>query len=289
MESHPAEPPRVLLEFTVRSISIWNEIRALIEKAGFFSGEQAGDRESQDFSARSPLPPLTLFEAVRLGLGVPPPQVGYADVSFWNWRDLRKAWAKVWDILDEEASRIHGSPIKSVAWAFPKSRTASEIMALIDRAESRSQEPESPLPMLRPTSLEMVNNGQISAAIANTLGVIREGLDAAYCDFLPSLIVQNATDEEFLQRLDEYVAERSLDQTRSDQSTYVPRLLVRARFASESQDGAQFRTFVAFLQSLDQANNLSGNSDQALLHRLTRIAPEKGKEIARKVNLVLAR
>jgi len=273
----------------VRPTSTWNEIRELIEKAGFVPGEQAGNRESQDLPGGLSLPPLTLFEATRLGLGVPPAQVGYADVSFWNWLDLRKTWGQVWNILDREASRLYGSPIQAVAWAYPKARTTSEILGLIERAESHAQAPSCPLPMPRPMSAEMVNKGQISAAIANTLGVIRVGLDTEYCDFLPALITQDATDEEFLLRLDRYVEQEEFDQTLSDQFTMVPRLLVRARFSSAPQDGAQYRTFVSFLQSLDEANNLSGNSDQALLHRLTRIAPEKSKEVTKRINQALAR
>jgi len=288
MKSQATGPSHRQLESTLKNASTWQTITDLVNESGFLPGEMAADRESQSLPGRGPLPPLTLFEAVRIGLGVPSDCVDYADVSFWNWKELRSAWTEVWAVLDELASSTSGSPIKAVAWAYPRARASSEVVELLHIAESSAPHLRAPLPAPRPHGSNMVNKGQISAAIANTLGVIRVAVGDPYCDFLPSLISEDATDEEFLQRLDEFVSRESLDQTKGDRSTFIPRALVRARFSVGDEEGNSTRSFVGFLRQLDESNNLAGNSDQAFLHRLTTIAPEKSKEIKAKIEELLS-
>jgi hypothetical protein len=262
----------------------WSALKSVIEERGFEpSMNQDGQRSSrgEQLAKRGP---VSLFRAVRLALGVEESALDFADVSFWNWMELRSFLLSVWSALDTQIQRDFQSTSPAIVWASRAERTQSEVLGLIERASSQGDVISAPDAALRPIAFQMVGMGKIDAAIVNTCAVLTANLDLSYGDLLSQLVEFGGTDEELLTFLDRRVSSSRVDRTVSDQSSLIPRELVRAKIAIVDKMNLASINFVKFLQVLDESNNLDNITDESLLVRLIRIAPEpKSSAIAKKL------
>ena len=254
--------------------NIWAKASDLISTFGFIPTELLEEVILENSKSRTIENGLSLFEVIRLASGVEWNDREYADVSFWNFQDLRTAWSSVWTTLDTEIQTITGKVHYAIPWAYSKDRGEREILLLLTSASVREPNLNIPKPRRRPESRSIVGNGKIDAAIANTLSVLRVGFDLPYGDFIPKLIKESPNDEDFLKILGDEVARQGFDEQLNDLNSFVPRELVRAKWKTQKDKGDQFTSFAGFLSYLETSNNLEGNSDQAFLTRLLRIAPE---------------
>jgi hypothetical protein len=144
----------------------------------------------------------------------------------------------------------------------------------------------------RPDFAMIVDRGSLRAAIANTLGVVVGVTRSTWGDQLQSLTDLNLSDHALLDHLDAQLGTSTRDISDLDLTSLVPRLLLRAwsyfsvhnRNLKASQDSSETSTssFIAMLKAINQANNLAGNSDQALAARLLKIAPENANSAVAK-------
>ncbi len=218
--------------------------------------------------------PVSLFQAVRLASGIEENALDFADVSFWNGTKLRAFLSTVWSALDAQIQVDLQLTSPAVVWASQTERTKSEVLAFIDRTSSRVEIGKIPSVVLRPVAFQMVGMGKIDAAVANTCAVLTANLDLSYGDLLSQLVERGGTDEELLTFLDEKVSSSRADRTVSDQSSLIPRELVRAKIAIGDKMSLGSINFVRFLQVLDESNNLENVTDESLLGRLVKVAPE---------------
>jgi hypothetical protein len=254
--------------------NIWTKASDLISTFGFVPTELLDEVILENSKSRTIENGLSLFEVIRLASGVEWNDREYADVSFWNFQELRTAWISVWTTLDNEIQTITGNVHYAIPWAYSKDRGEREILSLLTSASIREPNLIIPQPRRRPESRLIVGNGKIDAAIANTLSVLRVGFDLPYGDFIPKLIKESPNDEDFLKVLGDEVARQGFDEQLNDLNSFVPRELVRAKWKTQKDKGDQFTSFAGFLSYLEISNNLEGNSDQGFLTRLLRIAPE---------------
>jgi len=254
--------------------NIWTKASNLISTFGFIPTELLDEVILENSKSRTIENGLSLFEVIRLASGVEWVDREYADVSFWNFQDLRSSWSSVWATLDTEVQALTSNVHYVIPWAYFKERGKNEILLLLANASIRQPNLNIPQPRRRPESRLIVGNGKIDAAIANTLSVLRVGLDIPYGDFIPKLIKEVPNDEDFLKELGDEVARQGIDEQVNDSNSFVPRELVRAKWKIQKDKGDQFTSFAGFLSYLETSNNLEGNSDQAFLTRLLRIAPE---------------
>lgn len=254
--------------------NIWTKASDLISTFGFVPTELLDEVILENSKSRTIENGLSLFEVIRLASGVEWNDREYADVSFWNFQEMRTAWISVWTTLDNEIQTITGNVHYAIPWAYSKDRGEREILSLLTSASIREPNLIIPQPRRRPESRLIVGNGKIDAAIANTLSVLRVGFDLPYGDFIPKLIKESPNDEDFLKVLGDEVARQGFDEQLNDLNSFVPRELVRAKWKTQKDKGDQFTSFAGFLSYLETSNNLEGNSDQGFLTRLLRIAPE---------------
>ena len=254
--------------------NIWTKASNLISTFGFIPTELLDDVILENSKSRTIENGLSLFEVIRLASDVEWVDREYADVSFWNFQKLRSTWSLVWATLDNEVQALTGNVHYAIPWAYFKERGKNEILLLLANASIRQPNLNIPQPRRRPESRLIVGNGKIDAAIANTLSVLRVGLDIPYGDFIPKLIKEVPNDEDFLKALGDEVARQGIDEQVNDSNSFVPRELVRAKWKIQKDKGDQSTSFAGFLSYLETSNNLEGNSDQAFLTRLLRIAPE---------------
>ena len=254
--------------------NIWTKASNLISTFGFIPTELLDDVILENSKSRTIENGLSLFEVIRLASDVEWVDREYADVSFWNFQELRSTWSLVWATLDNEVQALTGNVHYAIPWAYFKERGKNEILLLLANASIRQPNLNIPQPRRRPESRLIVGNGKIDAAIANTLSVLRVGLDIPYGDFIPKLIKEVPNDEDFLKALGDEVARQGIDEQVNDSNSFVPRELVRAKWKIQKDKGDQSTSFAGFLSYLETSNNLEGNSDQAFLTRLLRIAPE---------------
>lgn len=254
--------------------NIWTKASNLISTFGFTPTELLDEVILENLRSRTIENGLSLFEAIRLGSGVGWVDREYADVSFWNFQELRAAWRSVWTTLDDEIQAITGNVHYAIPWAYTRERKAEEILLLLEKASIRQPNLVIPKPRRRPESRLIVGNGKIDAAIANTLSVLRVGLALPYGDFIPKLIKESPKDEDFLKVLGDEVDRQGIDEQVNDLESLVPRELVRAKWKNQKDKSDQFSSFVGFLSYLETSNDMEGHSDQVFLTRLLQIAPE---------------
>lgn len=252
----------------------WSKLRTIIEQRGFEPSASLEGTRSSRGAVPASRGPVSLFQAVRLASGIEENALDFADVSFWNWMKLRAFLSTVWSSLDAQIQVDLQLTSPAVVWASRTERTTSEVLAFIDRTSSRVEIGEIPSVVLRPVAFQMVGMGKIDAAVANTCAVLTANLDLSYGDLLSQLVERGGTDEELLTFLDEKVSSSRADRTVSDQSSLIPRELVRAKIAIGDKMSLGSINFVRFLQVLDESNNLENVTDESLLGRLVKVAPE---------------
>ena len=259
--------------------NIWTKASDLISTFGFTPTELLDEVILENSRSRTIENGLSLFEAIRLGSGVGWADREYADVSFWNFQELRTAWSSVWTTLDDEIQAITGNVHYAIPWAYTRERKAEEILLLLEKAAIREPYTVIPKPRCRPESRLIVGNGKTDAAIANTLSVLRVGLALPYRDFIPDLIKEGIGDEDFLKVLGDEIALRGIAEQVNDMESFIPRELVRAKWKTQKEGSDQFASFVGFLSYLETSSEMDSQSDQAFLTRLLQIAPESSLPI----------
>jgi hypothetical protein len=262
----------------------WSNLKSVIEQRGF---EPSVNLESQRL-AKVEQPtrrgPVSLFQAVRLALGIEENALDFADVSFWNWLELRSFLSATWSSLDAQIEVDVQLKTPAIVWASRADRTQFEVLGLIERTLSKAGSSSAPKAALRPIAFQMVGMGKIDAALANTCAVLTTNLDLSYGDLLSQLVESGGTDEELLTLLDSRAASAKVDRTVCDQTSFIPRELVRAKTAIAEKMNLGSISFINFLQALNENNNLDNITDESLLNRLIKIAPEpKSSSIARKL------
>lgn len=262
----------------------WSTLKAILDQGGFDPLHGLDGSRSSGGAKSAHQGQVSLFQAVRLAVGIEQSALDFADVSFWDWIRLREFLSTVWSALDTQIQVDFQSTSPAIVWASRVERTESEILALVDRASLRVEVGKPPAAVLRPAAFQMVGMGKIDSALANTCAVLTANLDVSYGDLLSQLLERGGTDEELLFFLDEKVSTSRADRTVSDQSSFIPRELVRAKIAIADKLGLGSIDFFKFLQVLDESNNLDNVTNESLLGRLVKIAPEpKSSVIARKL------
>ena len=262
----------------------WSSLGRLIESRGFSPVVQAEEFQKTRSSSKVSLEPVSLFQAVRLAAGIEMYAVDFADVSFWQWNEVRAFLQSVWSALDEEASIVAGRPIPAVVWGSQQGRRTQEVLGLVEAASRKVKINLVPQIELRPAAYQVVGMGKIDAALVNTCGVIAANLDLAYGDLLAQIVAQDCTDEQALGFLDVKVINGGLDRSRMDSESLIPRELVRAKSVTAEKMGVAVLNFTKFLGILNDNSNLENITDEALLARLIRIAPEpKSSSLAKRL------
>jgi hypothetical protein len=126
----------------------------------------------------------------------------------------------------------------------------------------------------------MILSGKTPAAIANTLGVLVRNGHGSYCDQVKEFPAGLSKEEEFLLFLDNKVASLSCDTGLQDESSFIPRQLLRAKIElCRSEDGP--RNLCAAISHLREVAGKHLSSDAQLLSFLLQMAPEQSEAVNR--------
>jgi len=234
------------------------------------------DVPDADAVAESGLP-LTIIQLVRLTMGLPMAMVDFPTFAFWNSYKLQEKLDKIWSALDSAVADLHPGNYSIVAWCFRvPSPTVSEILQIIEFAESKSGAVRIADPTPRPMSSGLVQPKSLQTTVINMIGVVRTTCDLGYGDLLTQLASRDENDDELLQFLDTRIADGDHRMAQADRNTPIPALLTRAYFAGNdpTRTGTGTGTIAQFLHRLDESNNLAGLSDQALTRRLVPAASD---------------
>lgn len=259
-------------------VGFWKDLEEVLS-----SGVVGGSPESLNERTMQSNQEFSLFRAVRAAIGVEQQDMDCVDVSFWEWREMRALLLQAWGALDAVATRRSGRREQALVWVRQPEQSGLDLSEFV--GEARSGEPS--LGSLgvhrRPEALLMVNTGKIDAAICSTIAVVVSSSECPYGEILHKMLLMGGTDEELLAFLDSEVDRIGADRG-SCHTSAIPRELVRAKQKVRDQMGLSFASsFVEFLETLDSASNLTNVTDEALLMRLLRIAPEENQSISQKV------
>jgi hypothetical protein len=267
--------------------SVWNEIRENISKHGLRHRlENSVLPSEQNENSGWTSAGRTLFEMVRLSAGIDEQDMDYADVSFWNWLELRRSFIDIWRDLDLAATEKTGRTTLASAWAHESSTSFSEVLEIIDRAEEIRPGLEATKAIKRIEAPFIVNAGKVEAAIINTCAVICKQEDSSYGAIFSELIKNCEKDEETLVYLDELVNKRKTEISVTDRTSMIPRELGRAKSKMRNQSDEFTLTFVEFLKLIEPKENFEQLSDKLLRSRLVQIAPEESASFIRKIQLL---
>jgi hypothetical protein len=198
-----------------------------------------------------------------------------ADVSFWNYKELRNFLRSVHGLMDAEATSWTGKPTMAMAWAHEQSRTQEDIINLFESLQIKHPSLEVPKQAQKRISAKlMVQNGRVEASIANTLAVlVADGSD--YGDLLEQCSRLNLDNEQLLDHLDSLVETAKANKEKLDKISLIPRELVVAymkKKADSMKSDMRMPTMCQFLNSMNDSNNFAGNSDETILTRLLAVS-----------------
>jgi hypothetical protein len=223
---------------------------------------------------------------VRLGCGISWADIESSDTTFWNWIDLRRIWGELWGHLDQAASEIVGSSTRAIPWAYSRDRNIDDVRQLIAVARVNSPDFEAPVAERRPDARMMILVGKTPAAIANTIGVLARGTERSYPELIYELSHEHLSDEDLLHLLDKKVKESSIDFRLQDESSFIPRQMVRAKMEYGRNEEAT-QSFSSLFQFLSEAVITESLSDADFLKALLRIAPEKSEIVSKALGVDL--
>jgi hypothetical protein len=201
-----------------------------------------------------------------------------ADVAFWDYKALRSFLIIVHNILNDQVSEIVGRPTNAVAWAHDPSRSQDDVIDLLKSV--RLKHPDLLVPGLaqkRISAKLMVQNRRCEAAIANTLAVLVAN-GSSYGDLLEQCSQLDLSDESLLDFLDIQVNMTGANRNLIDRESLIPREMVVGYVRKRSENSKTEQgplTVCQFLKSINDANNLAGNSDDTILYRLSAHTNEK--------------
>ena len=194
-----------------------------------------------------------------------------ADVSFWDFLELREYLKKITELIDAEVALVAGKPTHFAAWDHDSSRSKTDVIKLLNSLSKKHPVlPNPPQATSRPQARDMVAKGKIEAAIANTLAVM-VGNGMQYGDLFEKIASKLISNEDLLVDLDNYLEQHKCDRLTYDNKSLVPRNLVQAyfKFKDNADSGTDRNPSLAkFLSSMSTSNNFSGNSDEMLIKRL---------------------
>ena len=197
-----------------------------------------------------------------------------ADVSFWDFLELREYLQKITELVDAEVALVVGKPTHFAAWEHDGSRSKTDVLKLLNSLSKKHPVlPNPPRATSRPQARDIVAKGKIEAAIANTLAVM-VGNGMQYGDLFEKIASKLISNEDLLIDLDNYLEQQKCDRLTYDNKSLVPRNFVQAYF--KFKDNADLGTdrnpsLAKFLSSMSTTNNFSGNSDEMLIKRLNAI------------------
>lgn len=195
-----------------------------------------------------------------------------ADVSFWDFLNLRNYLRKITELIDAELLIITGKPTHFAVWDHDTNRTKQDVLSLFESlSEKHPNLATPPSAVLRPQAKDMVAKGKIESAIANTLAVL-VGNGMQYGDLLEEIANEAMGNEELLLELDNQVERNKCNRLIYDKQSLVPRNLVQAylKFKDSGDSGTERNpSLVKFLKTMSTTNNFSGNSDEVLIRRLS--------------------
>lgn len=253
------------------------------------SGFRPFSVESADVESR-----LTLHDAIRSVLTKGSTSSHLPDVAFWEWREIRPFLRQVWTNLNVSIARIDVGERSAIAWCSVPERSLKDVRMLLDRA---SELPLQKLPTAtrRASPRGLVQSAKVAGAIVESFAVLHEESSSSYGDLIERALEDfedSAGDLDLLAKLDDQCRFNEVGRNVTDNSTLVPRQLLRAYLKKERQadNRGEFLSFVNFLRAEIVVNNLAGLSDRATLKRLIQIEPEKpGTSYARAVAKALGK
>jgi hypothetical protein len=248
----------------------WDDLETVIDLIGTdgWASQAVDDSKTR---------PRTMFQAVRLAAGISVQDVDNADVTYWNWRELRLLFATVWEALDAyvKEAKIGSGP--AVLELSRIDATPAVIKQAVGGARKVFPSLDSIVAQKRPSARNVINPGKVDHAIANTLAVMVASSGLPYGEYLDAIRqFGGSSDEDSLAYLDSIVDELSFNRSAIDKESWIPRELLRARNAIRIKTGDEAMSLKSFLVQLDSSNNLTSITDASLLGRLLIIAPETG-------------
>jgi hypothetical protein len=198
-----------------------------------------------------------------------------ADVAFWDYKELRSFLKSVHSLMNAEATSLVGKPTMAIAWAHEQSRTQDDIINLFKSLQLKHPHLEVPEQAQKRLSAKlMVQNGRVEASIANTLAVlVADGSN--YGDLLEQCSRLNLGNEPLLDHLDFLVETAKADRAEVDKNSLIPRELVVAYMKKKTDNMKSdmgMPTMCQFLNSMNDSNNLAGNSDETILARFLAVS-----------------
>ena len=267
------------------SSNFWDNLSTALDEYGYTPGLS---------TSRSSRSGLSMHQLVLVAHGLSPDLADYSHFSFWRHHEYLRSSRRIWLALQGALpdSCGTGGVLVGQVWFDSTDRTEIEIRTALDRGRKLAPQLMVEFFVARPDFAMIVDRGSLRAAIANTLGVVVGVTRSTWGDQLQSLTDLNLSDHALLDHLDAQLGTSTRDISDLDLTSLVPRLLLRAwsyfsvhnRNLKASQDSSETSTssFIAMLKAINQANNLAGNSDQALAARLLKIAPENANSAVAK-------
>ena len=198
-----------------------------------------------------------------------------ADVAFWNYKELRSFLKSIHGLMDVEATSTVGKPTMAIAWANEQSRTQDDIINFFKSLQLKHPHLEVPKQAQKRLSAKlMVQNGRVAASIANTLAVLAAD-GSNYGDLLEQCSRMELGNEPLLDHLDLLVETVEADRAKNDKNSLIPRELVVAymkKKADSMKSDMRTPTICQFLNSMNESNNLAGNSDETILARFLAVS-----------------
>ena len=195
-----------------------------------------------------------------------------ADVSYWDYRELRVFLTTVHSLMDEEVSLLIGNRTNATAWAHDSFRQQSEIVELFKSLSFKYPELQVPkTAQKRLSARAMVQNGRVEAAIANTLAVLVAN-GSSFGDLLEGCSQLNLNNETLLDHLDSQVKTAKANRKEIDKESLIPRQLV-VTYVKKRADMANADlgspTVCQYLESLNKEDSFAANADEVILARLS--------------------
>jgi hypothetical protein len=195
-----------------------------------------------------------------------------ADVAFWDYRELRAFLETVYQLMDNEVTRMLGKQTNAVAWSHEPDRTQLEILGLMKNLQAQNGSlAVPPTAAKRPVAKNMIQRRLVWSAIANTCAVL-VGNGSNYSELFQDCAMSGLNDESLLDMLDSRILKNKFDRKLIDSESLIPRSLVAARSKKESEISRvepNRLTMSQFLKTLNESKSISSESASDLLSRLT--------------------
>lgn len=235
---------------------------------------------------------VTIHEAIRIGLSMRPDDSYY---MYWNWEELGRFLRQAWRHLDDAASAILGRRTSAIALCFPGDTSLDIAVQLFDQVP-KDQDLRIGVPVSRPLSPGEASRLPMSrtlvGSIVRAIAAVSEQRETSVGDVLSTVAVTSLHDVDLLRVLDVMIASdlSQREGSRPGSNVIIMRSLMRAFQSWETQERADpksSRSFRGFLVASEEEANWSGLSDESLLRRLLRMAPETSEEEKKRINKFL--